>query len=343
MISRLLRALIGLFATAAVMACLTGATGLFRGEPPAADPPAPQGAECLGRVDIDGGVLDLAPVRAGRVAVLPVREGEAVPAGAVLLRLDEQAARLLVQQAEAARRAAEAQVALAEEAARLHPSQVAGQEALAKAARCRAAAAREAQRRQERLHGQNLISNEERDAARDEAKALEAVADAEAKRLDGLRDQNPTLRVQQARAEAARAEALVAEARHGLEQCVVRAPEAGRLLRRRCGVGEVVSPQAAVLAFAPARPYIVRAEVEQELVHLVEVGRPAVVTDEMNPQRSWTGRVARVGDWYADSPAIPRRMARFTDLPTVECVIALDPGHPPLRLGQRMTVRLGDR
>jgi hypothetical protein len=60
----------------------------------------------------------------------------------------------------------------------------------------------------------------------------------------------------------------------------------------------------------------------------------------MNPEWSWPGRVSRVGDWYADSPTIPRRLARFTDIPTVECLIALDPGHPPLRIGQRMTVQL---
>jgi hypothetical protein len=34
-------------------------------------------------------------------------------------------------------------------------------------------------------------------------------------------------------------------------------------------------------------------------------------------------------------------MARFTDIPTVECVIALDPGQPPLRIGQRMMVLIG--
>jgi len=61
----------------------------------------------------------------------------------------------------------------------------------------------------------------------------------------------------------------------------------------------------------------------------------------MNPERSWNGRVVRVGDWYSDSPTIPRRLARFTDIPTVECVVAMDAGHPPLRIGQRMTVLLG--
>jgi multidrug resistance efflux pump len=344
------RALFWLVSAGVVLAGLSGAAGVFRlpplaglfgYEPPDAGSVGLHGVECLGRVDVEGGVLDLAPVRAGRVVAVPVREGEAVPAGAVLLRLDEEPARLQVRQARAAREAARSRVALAREAVRLHPFRVAGQEKLLASARSRAAAAREELRRKERLHDQGLISQEERASAREEVKSLEATAEAEGRRLAGLRAEEPGLQVEQATAEEARAEALLAEAEYGLKQCAVVAPEAGTLLRLRCGAGEVVSPQAAVLVFAPARPRLVRAEVEQELIHLVEVGQPAVVRDEMNPGRSWKGRVARVSDWYADSPSIPRRMARFTDMPTVECVIALDPGHPPLRIGQRMTVLLG--
>jgi multidrug resistance efflux pump len=333
---------------AVVLVGLAGVAGFFRlppglfggGQPPSA-PPGLQGVECLGRIDVEGGVLDLAPVRAGQVAAVLVHEGEQVSAGAVLLRLDEQPTRLQIETGRAAQQAAQVQVALAEEAARAHPSRVAGQKALARAAANRVSAAREELRRRERLFAQNLISKEEKSTAQDEVKALEAVAEAEEKRLEGIQVENPNLRVQQAQAEVERAKALLAEAEYGLEQLVLKAPAAGRVLRVRCGVGEVVSPQASVIVFAPARPYLVRAEVEQELIHLVEVGQAAVVKDEMNPEWSWKGRVTRVGDWYSDNPTIPRRMARFTDIPTVECLITLDPGHPPLRIGQRMTVFLG--
>jgi multidrug resistance efflux pump len=343
------RTLFWLLAAFVVLAGLTGAAGAFRLPPLdglfGRGPPSPAhlgGVECLGRVDVEGGLLELAPVRPGRVVAVPVREGEAVSAGAVLLRLDEEPARLQVQTARAALRAAQTQVALAEEAARLHPSRVAGQEAVAAAARSRGSAGREELRRKERLHDQGLVGEEERAAARHEVKALEALALAEGERLEGLRGEDPRLRVEQARAEVARAQALLAEAEYGLGQCLVSAPASGNVLRVRCGAGEVVSPQVAVIVFAPARPRLVRAEVEQELIHLVEVGQPAVVRDEMNPEWSCKGHVARVGDWYSDNPTIPRRMARFTDIPTVECLIALDPGHPPLRIGQRMTVRLGE-
>jgi HlyD family secretion protein len=320
---------------------LRGPAALFGCKPPDTERAGRSGVGCLGRVDVEGGLLELAPVRSGRVVAVSVHEGEAVSAGAVLLQLDEQPARLLVQQARAAQQVAEAQFALAEETARLHASRVAGQEALARAARSRVAAAREQMERTERLFDKGLVGKEERVAAQQEVRTLESLAEAEEKRLEALHGENPRLRIEQARAERARQEALLAEAQYTREQCVVTAPTAGSVLRLRCSAGEVISPQQAVIVFAPARPRIVRVEVEQELIHQVEIGQLAVVRDEMNPERSWSGRVVRVSDWYSDSPTIPRRMARFTDIPTVECVIALDPGHAPLRIGQRMTVLLG--
>jgi multidrug resistance efflux pump len=342
------RTLVWLLAVVVVLVGLGGAASVFR-QPLALFGYGPQhperlglqGVECLGRVDIEGGLIELAPVRSGQVVAVNVHEGEEVSAGAVLLRLDEQPAQLLVQQARAAQQAAQAQVALAEEAVRTHAFRLASQEALARAARNRVPVACEQMRRKERLFERGLIDTEEMAAARQEVKTLESLAEAEEKRVEGLRGEDPHLRVQQARAELARQEALLAEACYALEQCVVKAPAAGSVLRLRCSAGEVISPQQAVIVFAPAQPRIIRVEVEQELMHRVEVGQTAVVRDEMNPERSWNGRLVRVSDWFSDRPTIPRRMARLTDIPTVECVIALEPGQSPLRIGQRMTVLLG--
>jgi HlyD family secretion protein len=327
---------------------LSGAVGvfgqplnLFGGGPRHPEQPRLQGVECLGRVDVEGGLLELAPVRSGRVVEVSAREGEAVSAGAVLLRLDERPAQLLVQQARAALQAAQTLVALAEEAVRTHTSRSDTQKALARAARIRVQTAHEQMRIKERSFDRGLLNEEEKTAAQHEVKALESLAEAEEKRLEGLRGENPHLRVQQARAELARQEALLAEACYTLEQCLVKAPSAGSVLRLRCSAGEVISPQLAVIGFAPARPRIIRVEVEQELMHRVEFGQTAAARDEMKPEGAWNGRLVQVSDWFSDRPTIPRRMARFTDIPTVECVIALDPGQPPLRIGQRMTVLLG--
>ena len=95
------RRLIWLSAVAMMLAGLSGAVGVIcqplaqsAGRRPGTERPGLPGVGCLGRVDVEGGLLELAPVRSGRVVAASVREGEAVSAGTVLLQLDEQPARL---------------------------------------------------------------------------------------------------------------------------------------------------------------------------------------------------------------------------------------------------------
>src|SRR5271154_6266149 len=63
---------------------------------------ADRGIVCFGHVDVEHGVTGLAPLVAGRVVEVPVREGEALAAGAALLRLDDRSAPAHVAQARAA-------------------------------------------------------------------------------------------------------------------------------------------------------------------------------------------------------------------------------------------------
>src|SRR5438552_2157651 len=64
---------------------------------------------CLGVVDFEGGVLSLLPSVFGRVVDLPAVENASVRSGAVLLRIDDEAARARLAEAEAALEAALAQ------------------------------------------------------------------------------------------------------------------------------------------------------------------------------------------------------------------------------------------
>src|SRR5262245_31135655 len=130
-----------------LLAVLIGGTqwflsrGLARG---AANVPtsAAEVVVCFGHVDVPGGVVALAPMQPGRIVSIDVKEDEAVPAGTVLLRLDDTAARLRVEEARAAVTAGERQT---EEISRLparHRIQVAQQEAAVEAVGHRLAAAR---------------------------------------------------------------------------------------------------------------------------------------------------------------------------------------------------------
>jgi multidrug resistance efflux pump len=130
------------------------------------------------------------------------------------------------------------------------------------------------------------------------------------------------------------------QAAQALAECSLRAPEAGTVLRVGAGKGDVLSgyAQQPAILFCGAGQRVVRAEVEQEFAGRVAVGQPAVVADDTRAGWRWRGRVEWVADWY-----LPRRQALpdpslFQDVRTVECLIRLDPGQPPLRIGQRVRV-----
>ena len=53
-----------------------------------------------------------------------------------------------------------------------------------------------------------------------------------------------------------------------------------------------------------------------------------------------SGQVTRIANWYSQRRTILAQPGQFKDVPTVECVIALDLGNPPLRLGQRVRVKI---
>jgi multidrug resistance efflux pump len=316
--------------------------------PKAARPESPSPATpdvvCLGHVDVDGGVAAVGTAVPGRVVALNVREGDVVPAGAVLLRLDDRPARFGAEQARAVLESAKARLTLATQNGRQHPARVAQQRSAAEAADHRLAAAREQLLRQQELFKINNANAREVSAAESQVRDLEAQARAAWERLAELGLTDPDLPVREAKAEVAAAEARLQQAEYAVEQCEVRAPSAGIILRVQAAVGEVVGGPAGVapFQFCPDRPLIVRAEVEQEFVPRLAVGQPAVVEDEAAAHGTvWPGRVVRIAGWYAARRNIPDRPAAFKDVPTVECVIALDGPRPPLRIGQRVQVQIG--
>jgi multidrug efflux pump subunit AcrA (membrane-fusion protein) len=68
---------------------------------------------CLGFVDVEGGVSQLAPAEPGRVVEVAAREGAFVAKGAILVRQDDTPAQFKVQEGEAALSLAETQLAQA--------------------------------------------------------------------------------------------------------------------------------------------------------------------------------------------------------------------------------------
>jgi HlyD family secretion protein len=310
-----------------------------------APPPAPVPVVvCLGHVDVDGGVTAINPARSGRVVEVCVVEGAAVAAGAALLKLDDRPARFEAEQARAAADTTRLKLNRAEQDLRQHPTRIAQLRATAESAGHKLATAQHQLERQQDLLKINNASLQEVRVAESQVKEQEGQARAAKERLAELEQSDPALPVREATADLAAAESRVRSSDYAVEECVVKAPLAGVVLRVQTNAGEVVGGPGATppILFCPDRPFIVRAEVEQEFVRRLHVGQRARVEDESTGGQAWTGRVDRVAGWYAARRGVNEKPSAFKDVPTVECVIAFDEPRPPLRIGQRVQVMIGE-
>jgi multidrug resistance efflux pump len=322
------------------------------GAPPSVDP----GGEneklvvCFGYADLEAGVTNLHPSQVGRVMEIPVRENDTVPAGGVLLRLDDNAARYKVEEAKAMLEEARTRLVKAEEAPEQHRLRIAEQKATRNSARYRLASAQHTlagRRTQMKIESfgrkrDDPVTTEEVASTAERIKEFEEVLNEQEARLKALEAQNPEADVARARAEVSTVSVRLHDAERVLEEHTLRAPKAGKVLRIFATPGELLTspPKRAAIQFCPDEPRIIRAEIDQAFASRVAVGLPAVAQDDSATGPTWHGRVARVSDWYTQRRQIADEQLQLRDIRTLECLIGLDAGQPPLRIGQRVHVTI---
>lgn len=302
-----------------------------------------EGVVCTGYVDLEHGIRSLALLRPGRVAAIVANENQHVDTGAPILRLEDRDAKFQVDEAEAAVTSAEIQL---EEALKLDEQQrarLAQQQAALNAAGFRLDAARLMLQHKEKRLKDDLVTVEEIRITRDEVKALEQKELAEREKLAELKTVDPALTVRKARTGLRLAQIHSEQARHQLDECTLKAPTPGTVQRIAVGAGDIVSanPMQSIVRFCPDETPLIRAEVDQEFAERVTVGQSALVQDDSRSGTSWRGKVQRIAGWFEQRRPTTQDPSAFTDVRTVECLIAIDPGQPPLRLGQRMRVLIG--
>ncbi|WP_158753705.1 HlyD family efflux transporter periplasmic adaptor subunit [Dyella sp. S184] len=266
-----------------------------------AKPVAAYTAVARGRIDIEGGLLSLSMPREGTLAKVTAHEGDHVKQGQLLAALDTESATLAVDAAQAQMEQAQAQLKL------LAIKQVAAKQ---RAQRLTAAVAAGAG------DGQSA------DDAREAAAQLDAEQQAD-------------------RAAQDMADQKLQEARYELKQRSLLAPFDAEVIRVLAQPGASVSPSAGPLfTLLPQKPRIVRAELNESFVGLIQPGMHAeVVADGGSGNTPLSAHVLRIGQVYGpatleNDPQI-RANAR-----TVECVLAFDQPQD-LRIGQRVIVRFG--
>ncbi|VTS02184.1 Multidrug resistance efflux pump OS=Singulisphaera acidiphila (strain ATCC BAA-1392 / DSM 18658 / VKM B-2454 / MOB10) GN=Sinac_2086 PE=4 SV=1 [Gemmata massiliana] len=168
-------------------------------------------------------------------------------------------------------------------------------------------------------------------------------------KLEALEAVNAQLPVDQAEAAVKQAQAELARAQIAVDMCVVKAKVAGTVEQVSISAGTTlgISTRAPALLLIPAGPRIVRAEVEAEFAHRLgndRIGKQVTISDHSDAKLTYTGVVRDIGKNFLPKRANAENLIA-SDTRALEAVIEItDPspaGKPPLRVGQRVRVNLG--
>lgn len=265
----------------------------------AAAPPSPFATIANGKVDIEGGVIEIAARRFGVIKDVLVHEGDVVKKGQILARQEDQDSILAILSAKATVAQAESQLILTE------------------------VNIRSAEREYERLTklaSSNSIAKQQLDQAGD------TVATAKAQ-----------LTIQQTAIGTARAQ--LAQAEYNEELTNIRAPMDGKIIRRYAnpGAGASTLNVSNMFDLEPALPHIVRAEIVENAIPDVVVGQEAQIVPESDPSKVSVGHVIRIAATFGARKLKSDSASEASDERVVEVVISAD--NTPFLIGQRVMVK----
>lgn len=208
----------------------------------------------------------LAPPSGGPIAALPVREGDRVREGQVLLELWNE-----------------------ESSAQMHVAEEQERSTLLRAEEVcvRADVAERDADRARKLHTDGVLPDDQLDRAISNAKTLRAGCNA-------------------ARGDVQQSHARVAAARASLTRTVLRAPFAGVVAKITGELGEFATPSPPGIPTPPAvdliddRCFYVSAPIDEVDIARVRVGQTARISIDAMPERRFAGRVRRIAPYVVD-------------------------------------------
>jgi multidrug resistance efflux pump len=304
-------------------------------------PSAPAGIVALGLVDVEPGIAKLYPLQPGRVLFV-APEGLAVKKGDIILSVDKTLATFNLQQAKAALEDARLLLEQAQKKPAKHTIDLAMQKfAIAIAINKTKVAGYELEKKK-KLFKEMVISKEDLDIFQEAFDSLQILVKVEEGKLQQLELLDPQVDVKRLQRDVDAKEAQKGKAELALRECDIRAPSDGTVLRVFVQAGEILGPDPKfpAIQFCPNARRIVRAEVLQEWAGHVAKGQKVVIEDDTHPGAQWTGHVKYVSDWITPKRNMILEPFMVNDVRTLECVIDINPGGPPLRIGQRVRVTI---
>jgi multidrug efflux pump subunit AcrA (membrane-fusion protein) len=268
---------------------------------------------------------DVQPQTSGNVVALGVDLGSYVKRGQMIVRLEPRDSQLRVEQAIAQLESAKAAVRQAEEKIGLKPNQPFDPERVPEVAAAKAnyeLAEKNLQRALKLIESGDVsrASYDQQKAQRDALKETYQAALAQARQNFAA--------VAVARSNVANAQSQVDLARRALTYTVVGSPIDGFVADRPVDLGEYVTTTTKVATVVRTNPLRVRIDIPEQSISEVKVGESVSVTTSAWPDRSFSGRIARI------SPNVTATSRTLT----VEAEIENSSG--ALKPGQFATVRI---
>jgi multidrug resistance efflux pump len=279
-------------------------------------PKSEYAAIARGKVEIEGGLLDIVAPENGIFSQINVQLGDQIKSGQILAQLDPQAAILDIDQTKAA---------LAQAIAQLHMQNIRLPAAQRLASRWQKAAALGAAQQQQADDAAQTVA---------QIQAENAVAVAE-------------VQVEQQK---------VAAAEYSLEKRTIRAPQAGEIVKVWVQQGSTATTdQHIAFTVLPQRPLVVRAEVNESFISHIKMGMKASLSLESSPSSApIAAHVIQISKMYetaslGNDPTLQNGRV-------VSCILAFDTlptsqqdkqnqqqnTNPPLLVGQNLLVKFYD-
>ncbi len=288
------------------------------------------GEDGTGEIQASGTVeareADLGFQMAGRIEWIGPNDGDAVQEGDLVAQLD-------VEELEARKRAAEAQVevaraVLAEMTAGFRPGEIEEGRAALRGTEEQLADARRDLERNRRLFNGGAISQEMLDKAETAAVVVESAVDQALERVRILEEGPREERVTAQRAMVSQAEAAVAQIEASLSNARITVPFPGIVTIKHREPGETVSPGLPVLTVMDPEDRWVRIYVREDRIGEVQLGQEATITSDTYSDRTYRGEVIFIAN---ESEFTPRNVQtteeRVKLVYAVKVRITEDPSH----------------
>ncbi|QIM47828.1 multidrug transporter subunit MdtN [Pusillimonas sp. DMV24BSW_D] len=257
---------------------------------------------------LEADVVHISAAVPGKITELNVAEGGRVSKGDVLFRLDPEAYRLRVQQAEAELAAAQAALATRERQIRAETANASVADEQIGRAQANLDLARKTVERLTPLAKKGYVTQQDLDAARTAQRDAQVSLSQAQSQSTAARELIGELEAAQATVDVA--QASLALARKALDDTVVKAPHDGLVVGLKVMTGERLAPDQALFTLIDANEWFATALFrETDLAHL-KAGQCAQAYALSDPAREIKGKVVSIGWGVAseDLVSLPRSL-----------------------------------